>query len=137
MNATRRRVRIVTVREFAERFGADRQCVEHLARRRWQKGFAWPACGHAGSSYVATRRLPRKESGGGLSRGLHRRLEPRAVPPGPQHALAGKHAVRNLGEFAYRLNRRSQERNLFAMLLDTCTKFEAMTYPEPKAAEVN
>ena len=55
---------------------------------------------------------------------------------GRHHALAGKHAVRYLGEFAYRLNRRHQERNLFAMLLDTCTKVKAMTYPELKAAEV-
>lgn len=46
------------------------------------------------------------------------------------------HAVRYLGEFAYRLNRRSRESNLFAMLLDACRKVQAMTYPELKAAEV-
>ena len=83
MNATEHRVRIVTVREFAERFGTERQCAEHLARRRSQKGFACPACGHAGSSYVATRRRPRRDTGDGLSLGSHRRLEPRAVHPGP------------------------------------------------------
>ena len=55
---------------------------------------------------------------------------------GRHHALAGKHAVRYLGEFAYRFNRRNQERNLFAMLLDTGTKDQAMTYPELELAEV-
>ena len=55
---------------------------------------------------------------------------------GRHHAIAGKHAVRHFGEFAYRLNRRNPESNLFAMLLDTYTKVQAMTYPEPKAAEV-
>ena len=54
---------------------------------------------------------------------------------GRHHAIAGKHAVRYLGEFAYRVNRPHQESNLFAMLLDTCTKVKAMTYPELKAAE--
>ena len=57
MNSKKHRVRILTVQEFAERFGTDRQCVEHLTRMRWQEGFSCPACGHAGSSYVATRRL--------------------------------------------------------------------------------
>lgn len=310
MNTARHRVRILTVQEFAERFGTDRQCAEHLARRRWQKGFTCPACGHAGSSYVATRRLHqcsacrhqtsltagtifhktrvplrkwfwalyrmgqdkkgisammlRKEigvsyptawlmlqkirhamttgekdrvlhgsvelddayiggfrsgphgrgakgktpffvaaevsAGGGLGRailqptrrltrrnaerftqtrldsscrvrtdglniyralgalgyehesvvvGSHGRKAVTAFPwvhtvvsnlkrfiLGRHHAIAGKHAVRYLGEFAYRLNRRNQESNLFAMLLDTCTKVKAMTYPELKAAEV-
>ncbi len=56
---------------------------------------------------------------------------------GRHHAIAGKHAVRYLGEFAYRLNRRCQESDLFSMLLDTCTKVQAMTYPELKAAEVH
>ncbi|MCH8251693.1 MAG: transposase [Planctomycetes bacterium] len=90
MNATKHRVRIVTVHEFAERFGTDRQCAEHLARPRWQKGSACPACGHAGSGFVATRRLPRKESGDGLSLGSHRRLEPRAVHPGPASCHRGQ-----------------------------------------------
>jgi transposase-like protein len=56
---------------------------------------------------------------------------------GRHHAIAGKHAVRYLGEFAYRLNRRSQESELFAVLLDTCAKVRAITYPELKAAEVH
>lgn len=56
---------------------------------------------------------------------------------GRHHAIAGKHAVRYLGEFVYRLNRRSQESQLFALLLDTCTKVKAMTYPELKTAEVH
>ena len=56
---------------------------------------------------------------------------------GRHHAIAGKHAVRYLGEFAYRLNRRCQESDLFAILLDTCTKVQAMTYPELKVAEVS
>jgi len=55
---------------------------------------------------------------------------------GRHHAVAGKHAVRYLGEFAYRLNRRCQESDLFALLLDTCTKVQAMTYPQLKAAEI-
>ena len=57
MNSTGHRVRILTVEGFYERFGTDRQCAEHLARLRWRGGFTGPACGHAGSSYVATRRL--------------------------------------------------------------------------------
>lgn len=56
---------------------------------------------------------------------------------GRHHAIAGKHAVRYLGEFAYRLNRRWQESELFAALLVTCTQVRAMTYPELKAAEVH
>lgn len=311
MNSTGHRVRILTVQEFAERFGTDRQCAEHLTQLRWRDGFACPACGHPGSSYVATRRLHqctacrrqtsltagtifhktrvplrkwfwalyrlgqdkkgisammlRKEIGvsyptawvmlqkirhamatgekdrvlhgivelddaymGGFQSGPHgrgakgktpffvavevgaagglgqatlqpvRRLNKRnaerfararldsrcrvrtdglsiyqglgtlgyeheavvvgshgrkAVTSFPwvhtvvsnlkrfilgrHHAIAGKHAVRYLGEFAYRLNRRSREGDLFAMLLDTCTKAQAMTYPELKTAEVH
>lgn len=56
---------------------------------------------------------------------------------GRHHAIAGKHAVRYLGEFAYRLNRRNRESDLFTLLLDTCTKVQAMTYPQLKAAELH
>ncbi len=310
MNSTKHRVRILTVQAFAERFGTDRQCAEHLARRRWHEGFTCPACGQGASSYVATRRLHqctgcrrqtsltagtifhktrvplrkwfwalyrmgqdkkgisammlRKEIGvsyptawlmlqkirhamasdekdrvlhgnvelddaymggfqsgphgrgakgktpffvaaevsaaGGLGRaslhpvrrltkrnaerftqmrldsscrvrtdglsiyqglgalgyehefvvvGSHGRKAVTAFPwvhtvvsnlkrfiLGRHHAIAGKHAVRYLGEFAYRLNRRRQESDLFAMLIDTCTKVQTITYPELKAAEV-
>ncbi len=311
MNSTKHRVRILTVQEFAERFGSDRQCAEHLARQRWQEGFTCPVCEHAGSSYVATRRLHqctgcrrqtsltagtifhktrvplrkwfwalyrmgqdkkgisammlRKEIGvsyptawlmlqkirhamatgeadrvltgtvelddaylGGFQSGPHgrgakgktpffvaaevtpagglgraalqpaRRLNKRSAEAfvrrrlvagscvrtdglsiyrtlaalgydheavrvgthgtkavtvfpwvhtvvsnlkrfvlGRHHAIAGKHAARYLGEFAYRLNRRWQESELFAALLVTCTQVRAMTYPELQAAEVH
>ena len=56
---------------------------------------------------------------------------------GRHHAIAGKHAARYLGEFAYRLNRRWQESELFAALLVTCTQVRAMTYPELQADEVH
>jgi len=311
MNSTRHRARILTVHEFAERFGTDAQCAEYLTRLRWPGGFICPACGHRGASYVATRRLHQcsacrrqtsltagtifhkthvplrkwfwalyrmaqdkkglsammlsKEiavsyptawimlqkvrhamtSGergrvlrgvvelddaylGGARSGTHGRgakgktpffvaaetteagglgsatLQPtprlnkrsaerfarsrldahcgvrtdglsiyrglgalgyvheavtvgshgtKAVTTFPwvhtvvsnlkrfilgrHHAIAGKHAVRYLGEFAYRLNRRAREANLFELLLDTCTKVAAITYPQLKAAEVH
>ncbi len=38
MNTARHRVRILTVQQFAERFGTDRLCAEHLARLRGEKG---------------------------------------------------------------------------------------------------
>ena len=57
MNSTGHRVRILTFEQFGERFGTDRQCAEHPTRLRWKEGFTCPACGHAGSSYVSTRRL--------------------------------------------------------------------------------
>jgi len=311
MKSTGHRVRILTVQEFYERFATERQCAEFLTRLRWRDGFTCPVCGHARSSYVATRRLHQctacrrqtsltsgtifhktriplrkwfwalyrmgqdkkgisammlhKEIGvsyptawvmlqkirhamatgerdrvlhgivelddaymGGFRSGPHgrgakgktpffvaaevtktgglgratlqpaRRLNKRSAERfartrldsrcrvrtdglsiyqglgtlgyeheavvvgshgrkavtafpwvhtvvsnlkrfvlGRHHAVAGKHAVRYLGEFAYRLNRRCQESDLFTMLLDTCTKVQAMTYPQLKAAEVH
>jgi transposase-like protein len=311
MNFTGHRVRILTVQEFSERFDTDEQCAEQLRRSRWRDGFVCPACGHAGGSYVVTRRLYqctacrrqtsvtagtifhktrvplrkwfwalyrmgqdkkgisammlRKEIGvsyptawimlqkirhamasderdrvlhgtvelddaylGGFRSGTHgrgakgktpfyvaaevtpsgglgsaslqptRRLNKRSAESfaqtrldgacrvrtdglsiyqglgalgyvheavvvgshgrkavtafpwvhtlisnlkrfvlGRHHAIAGKHAVRYLGEFAYRLNRRCQESELFAVLLDTCAKVETITYSELKAAEVH
>lgn len=54
---------------------------------------------------------------------------------GRHHAIEGRHAVRYLGEFAYRLNRRHQEHNLFEQLIQTCTASQTITYPALCGAE--
>jgi len=43
--------------EFQRRFGTERQCREHLFRKRRPKGFACPRCGHGEYFDVQSRRL--------------------------------------------------------------------------------
>jgi len=43
--------------EFQRKFGTERQCREHLFRKRWPKGFACPRCGHGEHFDVQSRRL--------------------------------------------------------------------------------
>jgi transposase-like protein len=57
MSATRRRIRILSVAQFRQRFGTAEQCSAHLARVRWPAGFVCPACGCGRATFIATRGL--------------------------------------------------------------------------------
>lgn len=46
-----------TLQEFQAAFPDEESCGEALRQARWPKGFVCPRCGHAGSSWIATRRL--------------------------------------------------------------------------------
>ena len=46
-----------TLQEFQVAFPDEQACWEALRRTRWPKGFVCPRCGHAVSSWIATRRL--------------------------------------------------------------------------------
>ena len=54
---------------------------------------------------------------------------------GRHHAIDGKHSVRYLGEFAWRLNRRDREATLFAQLIQTCVRTQTIAYPDLCRAE--
>lgn len=56
---------------------------------------------------------------------------------GRHHAIAGKHAPRYLGEFAYRFNHRWNEAGLFRSLVKTCVQSQVVTYPQLCAAELD
>jgi len=49
---------------------------------------------------------------------------------GRHHAISGKHAIRYLGEFNYRFNRRREEAGLFEMLIQACVRTQTVTYPQ-------
>jgi hypothetical protein len=46
-----------TIFEFQEQFPSEEACWEYLRRLRWPRGFRCPRCGHAGSYFLAKRRL--------------------------------------------------------------------------------
>lgn len=46
-----------TIFEFEEQFPGEEACWEYLRRLRWPRGFRCPRCGHAGSYFLAKRRL--------------------------------------------------------------------------------
>jgi transcription elongation factor Elf1 len=57
MAKARKRVRILSVSEFRQRFGTAEQCAVHLARTRWPEGFVCPRCGGRRFSALARRGL--------------------------------------------------------------------------------
>lgn len=51
------RAREMSIIEFNEKFGTEKQCREHLFKMRFAKGFVCPKCGHTHGVHIKTRNL--------------------------------------------------------------------------------
>ena len=141
-----------TLQEFQVAFPDEESCGEALRQARWPKGFVCPRCGHAGSSWIATRRLEQcsrcryqcSVTAGTVLRkvqGPDRAHSSKILPwnhtifgnlktwlRGTFHGVSRKHLQRYLDEFVYRFDRRWREGELFGFVLRRAAHGEPLPY---------